>query len=261
MAPQLIATNGWLARGLARWMARARSSLPLPLSPWMRMLASPAATRCAFASRSSMSEERVTMSSRHSCPTPGLLRGGAAVQRERALDLVQQLFGVVGLGEVAEHAALGRGHRVGNRAVRGEDDHRQSGIRGLDLLEERHAVHAVHAQVGEHEVGTRCGDRGERALPVLHRGHVIAVGLEADGEEPQQIRVVVNQQQRGFSLFGHQRLGTWRSERLFSRSVRASSFCCSAVGALLLRFRGALFVAQLRAGRRGAFLEPAAFGR
>src|SRR5258706_15449121 len=124
-----------------------------------------------------------------------LLRGAAAVQRERALHVVQELFGVVGLGQVAEHAALGGRDRVGDRAVRGEDDHRQSRVRRLDLLEERHAVHAVHAQVGEDQVGARRRDRGERALTAFHGGHVVAVGLQPDGEEPEKIRVVVNQQQ------------------------------------------------------------------
>ena len=70
MAPQLMATKGWLARELARWMARATSSLPVPLSPWMSTLASLAATRWALARTSSMREERVTISSRQDCPPP-----------------------------------------------------------------------------------------------------------------------------------------------------------------------------------------------
>jgi len=36
MAPQLIGTNGWFLRVLREWTARATSSLPTPLSPWMR---------------------------------------------------------------------------------------------------------------------------------------------------------------------------------------------------------------------------------
>ena len=35
MAAQLTFTNGPSARGLRRWMARAMSSLPVPLSPVM----------------------------------------------------------------------------------------------------------------------------------------------------------------------------------------------------------------------------------
>ena len=38
MPPQLIATNGWPLRSLSLWIARAISSLPVPLSPVMRTL-------------------------------------------------------------------------------------------------------------------------------------------------------------------------------------------------------------------------------
>src|SRR5439155_1057766 len=44
MAPQLTGMKGRSARGLAAWMARATSSLPVPLSPMMRMVASVTAT-------------------------------------------------------------------------------------------------------------------------------------------------------------------------------------------------------------------------
>ncbi|HBL25899.1 MAG TPA: hypothetical protein DD490_03590 [Acidobacteria bacterium] len=45
-APQLIGTNGLSRRRLFRWMARAISSLPVPLSPWISTVASESAT-CA----------------------------------------------------------------------------------------------------------------------------------------------------------------------------------------------------------------------
>ena len=44
MAPQFTATKGLWARGLARWMACASSSLPEPLSPCSSTLASDWAT-------------------------------------------------------------------------------------------------------------------------------------------------------------------------------------------------------------------------
>ena len=53
-AAQLIATNGPRARGLASWIARATSSLPVPVSPVMSTLAALGATRtmssCTFLS-------------------------------------------------------------------------------------------------------------------------------------------------------------------------------------------------------------------
>ena len=54
IAPQLTPTNGLSRRGLARWMARASSSLPVPESPKISTLASESATSRACRSRSSM---------------------------------------------------------------------------------------------------------------------------------------------------------------------------------------------------------------
>ena len=44
-AAQFTVTNGPAARLLCWWMARATSSLPLPVSPWMRTVTGMAATR------------------------------------------------------------------------------------------------------------------------------------------------------------------------------------------------------------------------
>ena len=44
MAAQLTLTNAWSFRALTRWMARAISSLPVPVSPRIKTLASVAAT-------------------------------------------------------------------------------------------------------------------------------------------------------------------------------------------------------------------------
>ena len=51
-AAQLTATNGSLARGEPRWMARATTSLPVPLSPRIRTVVLPTATSSAAASTS-----------------------------------------------------------------------------------------------------------------------------------------------------------------------------------------------------------------
>ena len=70
IAPQFTATKGAWARGLARWMALAKSSLPVPLAPKMHTEASEAATRRAWDRRSSMAEERVMSSARQSSMSP-----------------------------------------------------------------------------------------------------------------------------------------------------------------------------------------------
>ena len=82
MAPQLTATNGRAARGLARWMARASSSLPEPLSPRSSTLASDWATMYASDNRSVMRCDRLTISARQSslacgCATAGALSASA----------------------------------------------------------------------------------------------------------------------------------------------------------------------------------------
>jgi hypothetical protein len=51
-APQSTITNGPWARGEASWIARATSSLPVPVSPWIRTVASLAATRASRANSS-----------------------------------------------------------------------------------------------------------------------------------------------------------------------------------------------------------------
>ena len=54
IAEQLTATKGPARRGLASWMARATSSLPVPLSPSMRTLAAVGATFSMSASTSAI---------------------------------------------------------------------------------------------------------------------------------------------------------------------------------------------------------------
>ena len=98
-------------------MARASSSLPVPLSPVISTRASVPATMCACASFSSTSELRVMISARQS--SSDVAEAGDA---QRLLHLVEQLLLVDRLGEEAERAELRGLHGVGNRAVRGEDD-------------------------------------------------------------------------------------------------------------------------------------------
>ena len=63
-APQLTATNGSRARGLAWWMALAISSLPVPDSPWISTVASVGATRATRSRTRRISGERAMMPGR-----------------------------------------------------------------------------------------------------------------------------------------------------------------------------------------------------
>ncbi len=56
MAPQFTGTRARPARGLRSWMRRANTSLPTPVSPVMRTVASLAAMRLQVRTRSTMGE-------------------------------------------------------------------------------------------------------------------------------------------------------------------------------------------------------------
>ena len=75
----------------------------------------------------------------------GLLRGAA--------HQVHRLVDVEGLRQVLEGAALIGRHRRIQIRVRSHDDHRQSGPRDLDLLQQIEAAAAGHADVGHQHIG------------------------------------------------------------------------------------------------------------
>ena len=93
---------------------------------------------------------------------PVLVRGAEAGDAQRLLHLIEQLLLVDRLGEEAEGAHLRGLHGIRNRAVGGEDDDLQPRPAVLQLLEQPDAVHLVHAQVGDHQVGPEAAGGGER---------------------------------------------------------------------------------------------------
>ena len=178
-------------------MARASSSLPVPLSPVISTRASVPATMCAWASFSSISG-----AARDDLGAPVLVRGAEAGDAQRLLHLVEQLLLVDRLGEEAERAHLRRLHRIRNGAVRGEDDDLQSRPAVLQLLEQPDAVHLVHAQVGDDEIGTEAAGGRERLRAALHRLDVVALRAQADGQQAQQPRVVIDHENARFAFAG-----------------------------------------------------------
>ena len=76
---------------------------------------------------------------RHEFAPPVLVARAARGPREpqRLLHLLEQVLPVEGLGLKAEDPAPGGGHRVGDRAVRGQDDDRQHRRLLADLVEQR----------------------------------------------------------------------------------------------------------------------------
>ena len=161
-------------------------------------------------------------------------RAGAAAERQRALDLGQQRARFERLREIAEDAAFHRGDRVRYRAVRREDDDRQRGVLLPYRFEERHAVHAAHSQIGHDDARAGDGELCERALGALGGGHGVARSREPDLHEPQQIGIVVDDEDAGTRcgaihgvaiIFGRGAPSP-RSLKLRSSVFNASSFCC-----------------------------------
>ncbi len=124
-------------------------------------------------------------------------RGG---KRQGLVDLVEQRLAVEGLGQVAEDAACGGVDRIGDRAVRGEQDDRQRRVTGVDLVEQGQAIAAGQLHVAHHQLRPRDSQLRERRFGRLDRGDTVAGRGEPHREQLQQIGVVVHQQQVGHGV-------------------------------------------------------------
>src|SRR2546430_1946712 len=139
---------------------------------------------------------------RHDFRAPVLVRGAEAGDPQRLLHLVEKLLLVDRLGEKAERPHLRRLHRIRDGAVGGEDDDLQSRPAVLQLLEQSDAVHLVHAQVRDHQVGAEAARCRQRLRGALHRLDVVTLRAQADGQQAQQPRVIVHQEDAGFAFAG-----------------------------------------------------------
>ena len=127
---------------------------------------------------------------------------GESGNAQRLLYLVQQLLFVDRLGQEAEGAELGGMHGIGNGAVGREDDDLEPGIPRLQFLEQPDAVHLVHAQVGDDQLGAEAAGGCERERRAFHGLHFVILRTEADGQQAKQARIVVDDQDAGFALGG-----------------------------------------------------------
>jgi len=78
--------------------------------------------------------------------------------------------------------------------VRGQQDHRQGGALVAQALQQIDAVHAVHAQIGDHAVGVVIGQLAQRVGAAFSRFHPVSSAFQAQCKQPSQARVVVDQQ-------------------------------------------------------------------
>ena len=103
--------------------------------------------------------------------------------------------------------------------MRGQHDDLEAGPAVLQFLQQADAVDLVHAQVGDHEVGAEAAGGGQRLHAVLDRLDFVVLGAQADGQQAQQARVVIDDQDAGLALgwlAGSRRCvlrwRSWRSE-------------------------------------------------
>jgi hypothetical protein len=111
---------------------------------------------------------------------------------EGAVDDQAHLIDVERLGDVLVSAGLHRPHRHALGAVRGEQHHRQGGVALVQLLQELHAVHPRHGEVGDHRVHAL--DERECLLRRFCQRRFVAARLEQLLQREEERRLVVNQQ-------------------------------------------------------------------
>ena len=115
-------------------------------------------------------------------------------QRERFANLGQQRFAVERLGQIGEHAARGGFHRIGNGAVRGQQDHRQGRVPLANPVEQREAVAARQLHVAQDELRPFHIELSQRRFGRIHGTHEIAGRTEPHRQQPEHVRVVVHHQ-------------------------------------------------------------------
>jgi len=119
---------------------------------------------------------------------------------ERLLHMVQQVLLVDRLGEEAERTALRCMHRVRNRAVRRENDHAKPRPTALQFLQQPNAVHLIHAQIRDDEVGPETRASGQRRGRAFNGLDFVVLRAQPDGQQSQQSGVVVDHQNARFAL-------------------------------------------------------------
>jgi hypothetical protein len=143
---------------------------------------------------------RHAIAAAHDLGAPALVaraggRAGGGAECERLGDLLEQLAAIVGLGEIGENAARGSLDRVGNGAVRGQQDHRQRGMALADLVEQLEPVAPGQAHVAEHQLRMLDLELRERGFGRGHGRDLVAGRTQPHRQQPQHVGVVVDHQQ------------------------------------------------------------------
>ena len=157
-APQLIGMNAPSLRVEFWCSARATSSLPVPLSPCTKTVASVGATRAIMSKTAFICSDEATI-------WPGVkFWSFSTVERKRATSCLRcwrslarptasrQFFAIDGLGEIVDGTIFHRGDGGFNRAVTGEHDDFGLGIARFGGLKHVHARNAVEIEIGQDDV-------------------------------------------------------------------------------------------------------------
>ena len=113
-------------------------------------------------------------------------------QLQRSIHPPAQVGVVERLGQVVESAALHGLDRTADIAVGGDQNHRQVRRAVVDRRHQRQTVHARHAPVRHHHVGTVGGQHVERLVPAGRRMARVAGPAERFGQGCGHLGLVVD---------------------------------------------------------------------
>ncbi len=189
MEPQSTGRKAWLARRLKRWIMRATSSLPVPVSPSMITVASVGAD-----ARDGLVNFH---HDRRVADHFGLGQfflfglGLAAVARGHgALDGVEHHVQVEGLGDVIERAAAGGGHDGLHGAAAGHQDHRAAGVLALGGIQDVEAGALIDIDIGNDDRIGRIGQPLDGLAGGGNGVHGVSIRLEGRLDGELQCRIV-----------------------------------------------------------------------
>ena len=173
------------------WIARATTSLPVPVSPSSSTVAVLGATRSTV---SAMRAMRRVRPAHPEVPAVDFLAqalhlGLQATRLERARHHDLDRRGVERLGDEVVGTGSQRVHRLAHVAMRGDHDHQRRASHAAQTVEYRQAVHARHFQVEQQQIGAV--GQAQRVDAIQHVFDVVAEILQAVAQDAADARIVV----------------------------------------------------------------------
>ncbi len=133
---------------------------------------------------------------------PAVLQAQATLLHAAAHHLHQALGGE-GLLQEVPGALAHRLHRGGDVAVAGDQDHRQVGVAAAHLAQQRHAIHAGHADVADDDPGEVVAELGQGGLGAGVGQRRVAGQLQGLAGGDAQVGLVVDDHHRRLGRLMH----------------------------------------------------------